>query len=70
MTIVIHHNSDCDTSRNTLEMICASGEETNGCQTSALGQQSPFLAPFMNVCKEVYSGRKTSNENTGTIIYH
>jgi len=27
MTIVIHHNPDCGTSRNTLEMIRASGEE-------------------------------------------
>ncbi|MGI9354374.1 MAG: arsenate reductase family protein [Rhizobiaceae bacterium] len=27
MTIVIHHNSECGTSRNTLEMIRASGEE-------------------------------------------
>lgn len=27
MTIVIHHNPDCGTSRNVLEMIRASGEE-------------------------------------------
>lgn len=27
MTVVIHHNPDCGTSRNTLEMIRASGEE-------------------------------------------
>jgi len=27
MTIVIHHNPDCGTSRNTLEMIRASGED-------------------------------------------
>ena len=27
MTIVIHHNPDCGTSRNTLELIRASGEE-------------------------------------------
>lgn len=27
MTIVIHHNPDCGTSRNTLEMIRQSGEE-------------------------------------------
>lgn len=27
MTIVIHHNPDCGTSRNTLEMILASGEK-------------------------------------------
>ena len=27
MTIVIHHNSECGTSRNILEMIRASGEE-------------------------------------------
>lgn len=27
MTTVIHHNPDCGTSRNTLEMIRASGEE-------------------------------------------
>jgi len=27
MTIVIHHNPDCGTSRNALEMIRASGEE-------------------------------------------
>ena len=27
MTIVIHHNPDCGTSRNTLEMIRAAGEE-------------------------------------------
>lgn len=27
MSIVIHHNSDCGTSRNVLEMIRASGEE-------------------------------------------
>ncbi len=27
MTVVIHHNPDCGTSRNTLEMIRASGQE-------------------------------------------
>jgi arsenate reductase len=27
VTVVIHHNPDCGTSRNTLEMIRASGEE-------------------------------------------
>ncbi len=27
MTIVVHHNPDCGTSRNTLEIIRASGEE-------------------------------------------
>lgn len=27
MTVVIHHNPECGTSRNTLEMIRASGEE-------------------------------------------
>ncbi|MCB1438825.1 MAG: arsenate reductase (glutaredoxin) [Nitratireductor sp.] len=27
MTVVIHHNPDCGTSRNTLEMIRSSGEE-------------------------------------------
>lgn len=27
MSIVIHHNPACGTSRNVLEMICASGEE-------------------------------------------
>jgi arsenate reductase (glutaredoxin) len=27
MTVTIYHNPDCGTSRNTLAMICASGEE-------------------------------------------
>lgn len=43
MTVVIHHNPDCGTSRNTLEMIRASGEEPTVIEYLKTGWTRPQL---------------------------
>ena len=41
--IVIHHNPDCGTSRNTLEMIRASGQEPVVIEYLKIGWTKPYL---------------------------
>ena len=41
--IIIHHNPDCGTSRNTLEMIRASGVEPVIIEYLKMGWTKPYL---------------------------
>ena len=43
MSIVIHHNPDCGTSRNVLEIICASGAEPTVIEYLKTGWTRPQL---------------------------
>jgi arsenate reductase len=43
MTVVIHHNPDCGTSRNVLEIIRASGEEPTVIEYLKTGWTEPQL---------------------------